>query len=266
MSFWYSDLEENMRLEIEEDEVVETQFEKTSLSQCDIYYKFRYTFNQFSDSRTDNVPTSLGEQKRHLGYLISNLKKFIIGDKFIAGIEHFKSGMEDAKPHVHIHFVSRTKKDTIVKSLKRNSGECLFQGNRQYSLGIEVNVNEDKFFRYPLKQQKGDTYKCVQYGNYFTKEKVIEMALEAHAVWITACEINVKKKEKKEDNDQLSDRLFNYLNKQILDTDLSIKINIQKFYIDEEKKPFNKATALGYFYNYKISTKRMTHEELAALW
>jgi len=261
MSFVYSDLEENMNLIIEEEEVFETQFEKTSLSQCDIYYKFRYTYPE-----NDN---DLRGQKLTLKILIRYLQKFIIKGKFVAGIEHFKSGMEDAKPHVHIHFVSRTKKDTIVKSLKRadkTDDFNLFHGNRCYSLGIEVNVNEDKFFRYPLKQQKGDTYKCVQYGNYFTQEKIIEMALEAYAVWITACEINVKKKEKKEDNDQLADRLFNYLNKQILDTDLSIKINIQKFYIDEEKKPFNKATALGYFYNYKISTKRMTHEELAALW
>lgn len=262
MKFSYSDFEENMKLIIEESDDEEiTEIKKTELSQCDIYYKFRYTFLDDIDFR---------EEKSCVKLILGFLKKFILCDKFTLGIEYFKSGMEDAKHHVHIHFVSRTKKDTIVKSLKRASAKedlDLFHSNRCYSLGVEVNVNEDKFFRYPLKQQKGDTYKFVLYGNFITKDRLVQLRDEAYAVWITACEIQNKKKEKKEDSDQLSDRLFCYLDKiDNLDTDLKIKVGIQTFYIEEEKKPFNKATALGYFYNYKITRKRMTHEQLACLW
>lgn len=265
MKFSYSDFEENMKLIIEESDDEEiTEIKKTELSQCDIYYKFRYTFPD------DEEFTDLHRQKTRVRNILSYLKRFILNDRFILGIENFKSGMETAKPHVHIHFVSRTKKDTIVKSLKRASAKedlDIFHSNRCYSLGVEVNVNEDKFFRYPLKQQKGDTYRFVLYGNFVTKERVSQLRDEAYAVWITACEIQNNKKEKKEDSDQLSERLFVYLDKiDNLDTDIKIKVGIQTFYIEEEKKPFNKTTALGYFYNYKITRKRMTHEQLACLW
>lgn len=263
MNFFYSDLEENMKLIIEEsdDEEYEKVIEKVTLSECDIYYKFRYTFEDEMDER---------EKKATIDLLIRWLKRFIIGGKFTLGVEHFKSGMEQAKPHIHIHFVSRTKKDTIVKHLKRQSKKDdldIFHTNRCYALGVEVNVNEDKFFRYPLKQQKGETYKKILFGEYFTKERIQTLRDEAYAVWITSCEIQNKKREKKEDMDCLSERLYFYLDKlDNLDTDLKIKIGIQKFYIEEEKKPFNKATALGYFYNYKIQRNRMTHEQLASLW
>lgn len=262
MSFSYFDFLDNMKLIIEEDEIEETtsQFSKSEISACDIYYKFRYTF-------PDDV--SIEEQKTTTRLLLMLLKKYFISAKFILGIEHFKSGMAEAKPHVHIHFVSRTKKDTIVKYLKRHDkfdGTDLFHGNRCYSLGIEVNVNTDKFWRYPLKQQKNDTAKYILFGG-FEPDKISSWRDEAYAVWITACEIQNKKNEKKEDNDQLSDRLFNYLDKlDNLDCDINIKIGIQKFYILEEGKPFNKTTALGYFYNYKIQKNLMSHEDLAKLW
>jgi len=264
MPLEYLDFEDMTKLIIldNDSEDEESQLEKTTKSQCDIYYKFRYTFRE--DEK------DIKGQKDTCRYILSLLKKFIILNKFTLGIECFKSGMEEAKPHVHIHFVSRTKKDTIIKSLKRadiNDGCNLFHGNRCYALGIEVNVNEDKFFRYPFKQQKGDTYRYTIFGSFINSERAGTLRDEAYAVWITACEIQNKKNEKKEDNDQLSDRLFNYLDKlDNLDSDIKIKVAIQKFYIDEEKKPFNKTTALGYFYNYKISRKLMTHEELAKLW
>lgn len=268
MKHQYTDFDENMKLIIEESDDEEiTEIEKTELSQCDIYYKFRYTFPDDEDF------TDIHLQRTRAKLIYQFIKKFILGDRFTLGIEHFKSGMEEAKPHIHLHFVSRTKKDTIVKSLKRASKKeelDLFHTNRCYGLGVEVNVNEDKFFRYPLKQQKGDTYRFIRYGNFITKDRLIQLRDEAYAVWITACEIQNKKKEKKEDSDQLCDRLYCYLDSKGLNddvtTDTQIKIHIQKFYIEEEKKPFNKTTALGYFYNYKITRNRMTHEQLACLW
>jgi hypothetical protein len=139
-------------------------------------------------------------------------------------------------------------------------------GNRCYSLAVEVNVDKEKYFRYPLKQQNGDTRKYCG-GGGFEQSSMISMRDCAYAVWLTAAEVMNKKIEKKENNDQLSDRLFVYLdNIGQLDNDLSIKIGIQKFYIEQEQKPFNKTTALGYMYNYKIARKKMTHEELAATW
>lgn len=249
---------DNVEFIIEEiDEVKINEFEKIVLSQADIYYKFRYTFNE---SITD-----LQDQKSITKLIIDILRQYMSSEYYTAGIEWFKSGMVDCRPHVHIHFISRTKKDTIVKKLKR-SQDVLFSGNRCYALGVEVNVDKEKFFRYPLKQQNGDTRKFISAGG-FEKETLIKMRDCAYAVWLTAAEVMNKKIEKKEDSDQLCDRLYVYLdNLGHLDNDLSIKIGIQKFYIEQEKKPFNKTTALGYFYNYKIQKGKMTHEQLAQLW
>jgi len=249
---------ENIEFIIEEiDEVTPSEFDKIVLSHADIYYKFRYTFVE---------SVTLAEQKEITKSFIKELKPYFSSEYYTAGIEWFKSGMIDCKPHVHIHFVSRTKKDTIVKKLKRGCCTGFMSGNRCYSLGIDVNVDTVKFFRYPLKQQRGDTRKF-SLGGGFSINTLQSMRDCAYAVWLTAAEVMNKKIEKKENNDQLSDRLFVYLdNLGQLDNDISIKVGIQKFYIEQEQKPFNKTTALGYMYNYKIQRKKMTHEELAALW
>jgi len=253
------DLEENMRLIIEEDEP-ESNIDNATLSQADIYYKFRYTFEE----NTGDLYNQMIEYKAVTKCLLSHLEKYMVEGRYVAGIEYFKSGMIDAKPHVHIHFVSRHKKDTIIKKLKRHSEtKDLLLGNRCYSMGIEVNVNERKFWRYPLKQQKDKTKRFYCSNGIDDIDSLIN---EAYAVWITACEIQNKKIEKKEDSDLFSDRLFNYLNKQNVSSDISIKINIQKFYIDVEKKPFNMTTARGYFINYKVHKGLLSHEELAKLW
>jgi len=249
---------ENIQFIIEEvEETPVSEFDKIKLSHADIYYKFRYTFD-------DGRQANLDDQKTVTNEIIKMLRPYMSSEYYTAGIEWFKSGMVDAKHHVHVHFISRTKKDTIVKKLKRSSD--WFDGNRCYSLGIEVNVDKEKFFRYPLKQQKGDTRKFTKCGG-FDKETLITMRDCAYAVWLTAAEVMNKKIQKKEESDQLCDRLYVYLdNIGHMDTDIKIKIAIQKFYIEQEKKPFNKTTALGYFYNYKIQKGKMTHEELAALW
>lgn len=243
--------------EIDEPEVP-SEFQKVSQSQADIYYKFRYTFPEGEIESNRNAI---------LKAFIKQLRRFMIGGKYVAGIECFKTGMVDARPHLHLHFVSRTKRDTISKWLRRHDDPDMpaLHGNRCYALSVETVVNGDKFWRYPLKQQKNDTQRTA-YSEGFTKEEVARLRDEAYAVWITSCEVQNKKIEKKEDADALSDRLYKYLDKLDKKDNLSIKVGIQKFYILEEQKPFNKTTALGYFYNYKIMRGLMTHEELASTW
>jgi len=244
-----------------EEESSSSEYEKTQHSEADIYYKFRYTF-------PEEYQGSLEMQKTRTRIIVGLLRKFMLQGEYVAGIEWFKTGMLDVTHHVHIHFVSRTKKDTIVKSLKRSdkNEECpIFNGNRCYALGREVDVHIDKFWRYPLKQQGGDTRKCAMFEGH-QKNRVIDWRAQAYAVWITASEIQNKKIEKKEDSDQLSTRLYAHLDKVDTGTDVKIKIEIQKFYIEIEDRPFNRTTALGYFYNWKVLRGRMTHEQLAETW
>lgn len=250
----------------EKEEVVEptlTEFEKVSKSQADIYYKFRYTFME-----EDN---DLFTQQAIARSIIRELKRYMVRGYYTAGIEHFSSGMVDAKPHLHIHFVSRDKKDTIRKHLHYNQdekyGEKAFDGKRgRYALCQEVIVHEERFWRYPLKQQKNDTKRfCNAAG--FTKDAVISMIDKAYDHWVTASEIENAKKEKKEVADLLSERLFQYLDTHVTQRcDRNLKIAIQRFYIVEEQRPFNKTTAYGYLLNYKIIRGLMTHDELEKTW
>lgn len=247
--------------EIESENSSDSEFDKTQYSEADIYYKFRYTF-------ADDAQGDLHCQKLQTKRIVGILSKFMLETKYTAGIEWFKSGMIDVKQHVHVHFKSRTKKDTIVKALKRADKDDdvkLFHTNRCYALGREVDVHIDKFWRYPYKQQAGDTRKTMMFRG-FTKEDCLAWRDVAYACWITASEIANKKIEKKEDTDQLSSRLYAFLDTKDTSTDIKIKIEIQKFYIEVEDRPFNRTTALGYFYNYKILRKKMTHEELAGTW
>lgn len=247
---------EKMELIIEECEVPEMKKVEPA-SQADIYYKLRYTFEE---DASENLPLMKTISKN----IVSLLSNFMIGDKWTLGIECFKSGKVDAKPHLHLHFVSRTKKDTIVKCLKRSDLQ-IFNGNRCYSLGIEVIVNEDKFFRYPLKQQKNDTKRYVAFGKAFNLDVVKNWIETGYSCWIVACEISNAKRERKEDSDQLSDRLYAYLDKKdVLDSDLKIKVEILKFYVEEENKPINIATCKGYFLNYKLKRKLCSYEDVAS--
>jgi len=239
----------------------DSEFDKTQYSEADIYYKFRYTF-------AEDVQGDLHCQKLQSKRIIKLLSRFMIGDRYTAGIEWFKSGMHDVKHHLHVHFMSRTKKDTIVKALKRADKDDdvkLYHGNRCYALCVDIIVQLDKFWRYPYKQQNGSSRKA-WFVRGFTKDEVMIMRDVAFACWITASEIANKKMEKKEDTDQLSSRLYAHLDKMDTTTDIKIKIGIQQFYIEVEDRPFNRTTALGYFYNYKIMRNKMTHEELALTW
>lgn len=242
--------------EIEEPEVP-SEFQNCQMSQADIYYKFRYTF-----SETD---VDLSERRAVMKSIITDLRRFMVGGRYVAAIERFKTGMVDAKAHCHIHFASRTKKDTIRKWLKRHDDANIYHSNKCYALPVEVDVNYDRFWRYPLKQQKNDTATLVL-SEGFGADQLQKWRDEAYAVWITGCEVQNKKIEKKEQSDALSDRLFEYLDKIGQKDDRSLKIGIQQFYIVEEQRPFNKTTALGYFYNYKIMRGLMTHEQLASTW
>ena len=117
--------------EIEEPEVP-TEFQKVQLSEADIYYKFRYTFEE-DDAKDPEM------RKRTMRLIINDLRRFMVGGKYTSGIECFSRGMVPTKPHCHIHFVSRTKKDTIRKWLKRHDDtDFRFASNRCMLLALRL--------------------------------------------------------------------------------------------------------------------------------
>lgn len=249
-----------------EEMVVPTPAQLCKRSLSGIIYHLRYTYCDTSD---------LYHQKQLLRNMIRVMFPYFDNNLYVGSIEHFKAGMNIAKPHFHLVFCSTFDKETlrsfIVGKLSGYEG-IKVTGNKKYSLKPML-MPDIKAWRYVLKQQKNDTYRystvSPEFKEYclstFDKE-VPQLRDEAYAIWITACEVVQSKEQHEVQKKELQDRMFAYLEKSGATSDLDIKVNIGKFYVEEERKPFNKTTALGYFYNYKITKGLMTYEELALIW
>ncbi len=118
-----------------------------------IWYKLRI---RLDDTIYD--PAMPSGKFRHF---ISAAKEFYdiimpyVTDSVTGGIEvHNKFG-DYTYPHVHLHFKSQSKKDTMLKKLKRRY-EAMYDepltGTKKYSFTPETQVSAHAFFRYPLKQ------------------------------------------------------------------------------------------------------------------
>lgn len=250
------------------EELVVCEKRKANQSTTLILYHLRITFTEDIKKAYFNHEGKKG-QVEFVKEVLKVLRRYT--EHWILGIEDFKKGMLPTTPHVHIVFLSKDKKDTIRTGLVKRNFIAMI-GNKNYALKIFPNQTI-KEFRYVLKQQKNETARYVQASpkmlEYLREEydtDLQRMTDEAYAVWLTACEVADKKECLDAENKGFQDRLFNYLKNEAPANDLELKISIQKFYIVVEKKPFNKTTATGYFYNYKITTGLMTHEELASKW
>lgn len=246
--------------------------EAKNISSSEILYHLRVT-DYHNETTGENVDM---EKPEDLQFWLSKYSKLVkYTDKYVASIEHFKRGMIPCKPHCHIYFLSRVDKETIRRGLTRwyeADQKCKLTGNKKYSLSVVPSQNE-KAFKYCMKQQKNETFRCCKVSTamreHLRKEfhKTAEqMREEAYAVWITACEVADAKEKKMDESKQFCDRLFSYLDKKGNTTDLMLKVDIQTFYIEVEKKPFNHQTAKGYLINYKVTRKMMNHFELAEQW
>lgn len=215
-----------------------------------VYYKYRYTFDKDEQDNCDQ------EQKTY--QLVRYIKQhYLLGEKIVAGVEKYTKGMLSTKAHVHIHFMSRHSSDTIRKGLARHFemiGRC-------QACKAEVLVDEGKFWRYPLKQQKAQTavYKLA-YG--FTTTELDVMVDIANACWIQSAEVLVGKIEKKLER-SAKERLFVYLDT----VDFTSKSKKQYYcesyrYFAENEDTLCIKTVDGYVNIYLLQKKLMTAEEL----
>lgn len=214
-----------------------------------VYYKYRYTF--------DKEETDITSQKLKAQRLCQVIRdNFLADPRLTMGIEHYTKGMVTTKPHVHIHFLSRHKSDTIRKHLARYFDMI----GRVQSCKAEVLVSEDKFFRYPLKQQKGDTFKYFKcFG--FESEKQTEMVNVAYECWKQAAEIAVGKLEKKIERSS-KDRLFDYLDSLHFDSvsEKQICIAAYQYYVENEPN-FSYSVVDGYVHMWMLQNKYVSYSE-----
>lgn len=228
---------ENMKLDIQE---MNSNITTAKEGLC-IYYKYRYTFPKDTEKDRQIIVA------KDIINLIK--KRYTCSPSVTAGIEHYTKGMVSAKPHLHVHFISKMPSNTIRKGLAQEFG---FIGRCQGCIP-EIIVNEDKFFRYPLKQQKGET-KVFAYST-FPVDKSLIMIEVAHTMWIQSAEIAVGKLEKRIERTS-EDRLFQYLNMtfETPPTTYHEVLSAACLYYVHNEQTFNYMTVLGYVDKYLIKT------------
>lgn len=160
-----------------------------------VFYRLRLTL----DDETLDDKLGGGGQFEHImkGWLLilehwwNYCDEHFIYDKGTAGFECKDKCGDFCRPHIHIHFDSRIKKDTIVHSLKRHyeeyHGEKL-KGNNMYCLKIDpFPENDQKFFSYPMKQ--GGEH----HSSGFSEYEIDVFRAAGAQMYSSTCEINSKK-------------------------------------------------------------------------
>lgn len=212
------------------------------------YYKYRYTFD--SD-------ISLETQKSISNQILADLLPYMTIDKYTLGIEHYTKGMQVAKPHLHIHFLSKHPSKNIREKLRINHNMI----GRVQSCKAEVLVDEEKFWRYPLKQQKGETRKYSRVSG-FTDEEVSHMKDVAYSCWKQSAEVETAKAQRREERSG-KDRLFAYLDNNVYTPDMTLRecrISSYRYFVENEDG-FSQPTVKGYAYMYALKKKIITYEE-----
>jgi len=242
--------EENIELQIAE---INSNLAKTR--DHVFYYKYRYTF------QNDEVD-DLERQKIVARQMCENLMKFSTDGRYTAGIEHFTKSMQACKPHLHVHFLSREKADSIRRAQAR-----LFDLKGRCQACIpDVIVTEEKFFRYPLKQQDGDSRRWSSYSKaHFTKEQMIHMRDVAYSCFIQSAEVMVGKLEKKIER-TTEDRLYHQLDRAYeLDEEcFPMYYDVLKYglaYWAENELTFNYSTITGYIDKYLLTRGKMSYDK-----
>lgn len=215
-----------------------------------IYYKIRLTLDD------DNWQPDNGKHKTYCSITeewFNWLKTTkYINSKATCGFEVKDKRDEYCRPHLHIHFDSTARKETIQKAMKRRYKDLYDEtlaGNEMYAVKQEPYPdNETKFYGYAMKQ-----------GHYYThgipEGVILGYATASSAVYKTTCQVNQKKLEAKEQSDTLYDRLEKYLGKQG-----SSLQNVVRFYM-EHNKPLNPPTMQGYYWLYQLKSKEITIDE-----
>lgn len=214
-----------------------------------VWYKLRITID---DDKYTPENKRLKHFKTALQDFVEVVKPYVYLRKITSGLELHNSSGEYTYPHIHIHFKSQTKKDTILKKLKRfyeARWDEPMTGLKKYSFKPEHDVNEQRFFRYPLKQ--ATTVDEVAITEGFSDDEVEDMRKVAHAQWKLATEINDAKKTKKDEHTSIYERAKFKLDKLSNPRPLDIILGIQDIYL-EENRPVNNVTIQGYALTYML--------------
>lgn len=214
------------------------------------YYKYRYTFADTEDT--------LEIQRCKANQILAELTGYMYEPKYTLGIECYTKGMQPTKPHLHIHFLSKHPRKNIREQLR---SKLNMVGRNIQSIKPEVLVDEMKFWRYPLKQQKGETKRYYRVLG-FTNEEQAHLIDVAYSCWKQSAEVEVNKQIRREERTG-KDRLFSYLDANVYTEEMTLRdcrIESYRYYIEHEDT-FAQPTVKGYAYMYAVSRKIISVEE-----
>lgn len=205
------------------------------------YVKFRYTLEE-------------GFPKHLIPQLIKDFIEIITPAVLVVGYETKNKVGEQTHPHLHLHFTTDKKVESIRKALTRkwkDEGETRTRA-ALYSLKQEEDVKDvDFFFRYPLKQGNNDYDKFNVYPDGFDKDVQMKCAIEYYN---TSVMINRQKMEKELNKTSTYDKLSEYLDSLALSVNLTSNLVIKfavQFYIDN-KMAISATTIHGYCVTYCV--------------
>lgn len=239
-----------------------TQTENIKMQNINVLcYKLRITTDDetYNPEKNNQMKTLLGVSKSVYARLISSQ---FIHSMAVMGCEVKGKNGDYVKPHFHIHFNSKVKKDTIVKNIRRyyeDQYDEKLKGNSSYYLKLESYIdNEKKFYGYVLKQQENlDNVESLGMSEKYLEE----MRIGANAVYKTGCEVQRARDERREEKETLWDRLEEYLKKA---EDSEPMAKIIEFYM-EENRPINNTTIIGYYNLWRLKSKKISIDDYALI-
>lgn len=233
-----------------------------------VAYKFRFTFTDQDKEHAYTEDKSRLSKWRRIAQRLKaeTLEKYAHLGKITGGIEYCNKLGEYTYAHFHLHFYSVAPRDTIAKQYRRNlegnseSADQVTRGVKAFYLHAEPIRDDDKFFRYPLKQNLV-TSLCSGY----TAEQLQLMHEVANDSWKIGCEVSLSKADKRDSQDTLFDRARAVISKNKPKGRFMILKEFIIFY-QAENKPINKTVILGYVLLYQLAEGLITVDQLCEEW
>lgn len=226
------------------------------------YYKFRFTPSPTLD---ENLCQNVGRSFFREFLKIEELEFATFG------FETKDKLGEDTDPHFHCHFASSNFKIGAVRKAIQRSKYALDakaenRAKGYYSLTEETDVqSEERFFRYPFKQQGRCFQNWERLPDGFEIEKQVALACDE---WERDIEFNQKVKERRE-RPTGKDVLFSHMDVLHQNTPFTnvedILVAILDFYNTEEKSS-NESTIRGYVNTAILRYGLMTSRDMAKKW
>lgn len=234
---------ENVILEIRENEETLGKTDSTIIPPS--WLNLRLTLDTEISDQSSNYSHFY---KKSVMYLLEVVEPYVFQHRITCGLEFKNELGEFTYPHCHIAFQTLGDKGNIRRQLQRWYKKTFQEplvGNKMYALSFCTNIDEERFFRYPLKQYDQLCPKIHKANPSFSLIELERMRAIANASWKIGREVANKKKANREPNDTLFARITHSLDKlKELDRQV-VTLAILEFYI-KENRAINNTTIVGY--------------------